>query len=286
MQTTLKRRNSLVVITKDNPVLSLIFNMICTYKIINVKNGRYYIGSTEDKHCRWDRHLRELRKNKHHCIYLQRSWNKYGEYNFNFEVDKKFDSIGDARKLEQEYLDDKSLPLYNISKKAGGGDLISCHPNRDEIVSKMTESVQKHMNKLTVEEKRELYGSPGSKNGMFGKTHTSEVKTKLSDRMKDNNFALGCKWTPEQKAKLSKVASMRTGEKNPFYGKHHKERVKKAISLKNKGRKPSNCIPVIIDGVKYDSMTLASKELDIGVPLVRYRLQSKNFPTYMYKESQ
>ncbi len=56
------------------------------YKIVNLVNGRVYIG--ESYHClqRKRQHLRELKKNRHSNSHLQRAWNKYGKENFKFII--------------------------------------------------------------------------------------------------------------------------------------------------------------------------------------------------------
>ena len=117
--------------------------MIGTYKIINKKIKKYYYGSSIDIEKRLKRHKNELGKNKHHSIYLQRAYNKYGCDNFEFVADEIFDKVSDARDREQFEFDNNNTNLYNVSMYASGGDLISYHPNRDEIVKKMTISVNK-----------------------------------------------------------------------------------------------------------------------------------------------
>ena len=49
------------------------------YKIINVVNNKFYVGSAVDLKRRKTRHFSELRTGKHNNRYLQSSWDKYGE---------------------------------------------------------------------------------------------------------------------------------------------------------------------------------------------------------------
>lgn len=56
------------------------------YKITCVVNNKSYIGSSVDLSERGIQHLSDLKHNRHHSIYLQRSFNKYGEDAFTFEV--------------------------------------------------------------------------------------------------------------------------------------------------------------------------------------------------------
>lgn len=56
------------------------------YKIENVVTGKSYIGRSLNCQNRWRQHLYKLRKNKHPNPYLQNSWNKHGENNFEFSI--------------------------------------------------------------------------------------------------------------------------------------------------------------------------------------------------------
>lgn len=93
------------------------FNKVCgIYKITNIHNGHFYIGSSYNVGKRITQHKADLRKNKHHSPYLQRSWNIYGEGGFIFSVIEEC-SRDDLLSIEQKYLDDLS-PDYNVSKSA------------------------------------------------------------------------------------------------------------------------------------------------------------------------
>lgn len=56
------------------------------YRIINIINGKVYIGQSINVYQRWSSHKAYLRSNNHHSEHLQRAWNKYGEKNFKFEI--------------------------------------------------------------------------------------------------------------------------------------------------------------------------------------------------------
>lgn len=88
------------------------------YKIINIINGKCYIGSSIDIKRRWKEHNRNLIKNNHINVHLQKSWNKHGKSSFLFEI---IELVGDIKNLvirEQYYLDEANLfnsnILYNI----------------------------------------------------------------------------------------------------------------------------------------------------------------------------
>ena len=54
------------------------------YKIINRKNGKYYVGSSVNIHERWNEHRRTLREGTHINPKLQASWKRNGEPKFDF----------------------------------------------------------------------------------------------------------------------------------------------------------------------------------------------------------
>lgn len=56
------------------------------YTITNLINNKIYVGLSTNILQRIEYHKRSLRKNNHHCIYLQRAWDIYGEENFLFEI--------------------------------------------------------------------------------------------------------------------------------------------------------------------------------------------------------
>lgn len=90
----------------------------------------------------------------------------------------------------------------------------------------------------------------------------------------------------EIKMKISKYAKNRTGEKNSFYGKHHSEETKEILRKKRVGKyHGSQNIPFYIDGIKYNSLGEASKELDIHITTIKHRLKSPNkkFENYVYE---
>ena len=137
---------------------------------------------------------------------------------------------------------------------------------------------------MTPEERSQKYGKPGEKNGMYGKTHTEEVRQILSEVNKCNTYCKGKKASEKTKQKMSENAKLRTGEKNPFFGKHHSKETIQKIREKNIGKPPLNNIKITIDGVFYISMTEASRQLNIPVPTILWRIKSKNskFDNYKY----
>ena len=122
------------------------------YSISNKINGKSYIGSSCDIIRRWRHHKQNLNKGIHHCIYLQRAWNKYGKNNFVFHIEAKC-TKDNLISLEQSFLDKAKLnrkQYYNSTYHAGGQEpknvtkkqnphkcegLSCCHRNQQPVTS-------------------------------------------------------------------------------------------------------------------------------------------------------
>ena len=84
----------------------------CIYKIQNICNGKFYLGSTNNRKRRWGEHKSRLKSSTHENSYLQNAWNKYGEDNFIFitlKICKEFQ----LEELETFYYY-VSKPEYNL----------------------------------------------------------------------------------------------------------------------------------------------------------------------------
>lgn len=57
----------------------------CIYQIVRLGTSDCYIGQTVGLRKRKATHLGQLRRGKHHSVYLQNAFNKYGEGAFSFE---------------------------------------------------------------------------------------------------------------------------------------------------------------------------------------------------------
>lgn len=236
------------------------------YKIVNKYNGKIYYGSAKNVIKRFNRHKNDLRRDKHVNTHLQRAWNKYGEDIFDFEV---VEEVSDNMLLivEQKYLD-INYDGYNIGLSASGGDNISNNPNKDKVINNIKKSIIRRYENMSEEERKEVYGRRGKENSNWKGGRKKCVCGKEIN--KENKTCMSCKDSSK--------------DNNPFYGKRHTEETKKKLSEVNKGRKPPNRIPFIINGVRYESLSDANKELGIHITTIRYRLKSNNpkFSEYKY----
>lgn len=211
------------------------------YMIINVINGRFYIGSTLDYKRRFNEHKRALLARNHHSKYLQRAWDKYGDKSFKFVLlqtclkDEMLD-------MEQSLLDDR-LPAYNMNKKVDSrlGRKMSKEARLKMSVLKKGKSSPRKGVKLSEEARKKLsdshkeqipwhkgktgvysaetrikmgvhnIGRPAWGNGIKGSVPWNKgIKTSEDVKMKQREAAKarpsnrkGCKWNPESKKRLS-----------------------------------------------------------------------------------
>jgi group I intron endonuclease len=87
------------------------------YRILNLANGKSYVGSSVNIEQRWKLHRVSLHRGIHHSRYLQHSFKKYGETAFEFEVLITCDPDY-LLFYEQQFLD-QLQPEYNTYKIAG-----------------------------------------------------------------------------------------------------------------------------------------------------------------------
>jgi group I intron endonuclease len=159
------------------------------YKIRNVVNQHYYVGSTVDSRKRFWEHRKDLRLGRHVCIRLQRAWNKYGEDCFKFEVVEQLEGRDLLLPAEQKWLDEHygAEYCYNVSSSAYT-PMRNPSPELRAVQAKRTK------------EYAATYGSPRA-----GHTHTEEAKDRIRQAKLDNpqQHWLGKERSPETRAKIS-----------------------------------------------------------------------------------
>lgn len=113
------------------------------YKITNIINGNFYIGSSSNIRKRKEKHFRYLRKGEHENKHLQNAFNKYGEPAFVFEV-LKYVNQSELLNEEQLLLNEHfNKPyFYNICATAGSPS-VKGRVKSEEHRKKLAESVKK-----------------------------------------------------------------------------------------------------------------------------------------------
>ena len=263
---------------------------IGVYKISNSLSGRYYIGYSTNINKRFTVHRSKLKQNCHDNIFLQRAYNLDGQDKFIYEIIHICDTEEEAKEIELQYLTDLTIRniIYNLNFNNSGGDLLTHHPDKEKIREKISNSCKETISKMTPEERSQKYGKFGDKNGMYGKTHTEEVKKMNSELKKGNTYCKGKKASEETRQKISENAKLRIGEKNPFFGKHHSEETIQKIKEKSKGRLPPTATKISVNDIIYISISEAARQLNKPLPTILWRLKSKNpkFDSYKYFEEE
>ena len=122
------------------------------YEIINLTNGKSYVGSSSDIKRRWIRHVRTVRDGQHVNPYLQNAWNKYGEESFSFCVIERATDNTYLEEREQHWLD-RAFEVgdtYNMSRTSRGRG----HPQSEETRQKISATIKKY--EFTAEHKRNI----------------------------------------------------------------------------------------------------------------------------------
>ena len=174
--------------------------MPCIYKITNLINNKFYIGSTQGSFTkRRGEHLTELNGNYHKNKHLQASYNKYGKDNFLFEIIEEFKFPKDySRNYIYEYITDRELfyittlnPHYNIARETRGG----------KLGRKISEQEKEHLRKLFTGRFVPEYVKEKIRKARALQVITEEHKQKISKKLKGIKRGSGRKQSPEQKEK-------------------------------------------------------------------------------------
>lgn len=148
--------------------------MICgIYGIKNKVNNKIYIGQSINIQSRWKTHLRELNNKKHANKKLTNSFEKYGENQFEF-IMLEVCSKEDAPWKEQEWIDKYS---------------------REELFNEVFD----------------VQFRSGDSNPFYGRKHSDECKSKMSELRKGKNL----------------------GKDNPNFGKKHGKDIGLKMTLNN-----------------------------------------------------
>jgi group I intron endonuclease len=176
------------------------------YQILNIVNGKRYIGSSSNLKKRLSSHSLSLSKNYHHNKHLQNAFLKYGIDKFEIKI-LLYCSIEDLIFFEQRAIDAYGLKnLYNIRIKAESNQGLKAS---EETRRKLSE--ERRTRKMSIEARKKM--SEWHK----GKIVSEETRKKLSEINKGKTVL------PHTEETKKKIGDSHRGEKCYLYGKFGKE---------------------------------------------------------------
>lgn len=259
------------------------------YILKSEKANKYYFGSTINLEKRLKKHIYDFKRSKHHNVFAQEIWDKYKDWSINAFI--PFENFTEAKKFEEKMINKyKGCNwLVNIGLGVKGGDNVTLNPNKNDIVLRRSQTLKDNILEIKNKNPEMFYQkfvAPmlGEKNPMYGKTHTLEIRKRLSELKKGKSPPnKGMAMSEEQKKKLSLVCPKKFGPDNQFYGKTHTEKTKQILREKQLGKVTGLGDIIEIDGIQYPSYWNASKILNIPLVTIRWRCLSKNPKFKNYK---
>jgi len=165
------------------------------YQIRNLVNGKVYVGSAINLRARWQKHLSNLRYNKHPNIKLQNAFNKYGVDNLIFEIIELVPNKEQLLDREQYYINTLNAVNegYNICPIAGNTTGVFhteesiqkmkvAHSNISEETRKRMSEAGKRRKPISEETRRHM--SEAQKGKVLSSTHRENLSKALKGRCK------------------------------------------------------------------------------------------------------
>jgi len=179
------------------------------YKITNIVNGKFYIGSATNLVKRRRSHLSSLKYGRHKNEKLQRSYDKHGKDSFKFET-VLYCNAKNLIMYEQIVIDgfDPVTNGYNIKPVAGS---TTGYKHSDEAKAKMKAAWVGRVLPTPSEDRGRKISE--SKTGKKRKPFTEEAKRNMSLSKIGNKNRLGIPHTEETKAKMKAIREMKKLEK-------------------------------------------------------------------------
>jgi len=200
------------------------------YKIRNIINNKFYVGSTVNSRVRFQTHRRNLRAGKHQSPHMQAAWNKYGEDCFKFEIIEIVECSEDLLAAEQKWLDEHAGKPH-------------CYNWATDASAPMRGKKHTDYSKGKVSENRKGKHS-GENHYRFGKEVSDEVRKKIGDSQRGVKKPEGRKISEEGLAKIKVAAE--AGHYSHWQGKTHSEQSKDKMSKTVYVLKPDNTVETYI----------------------------------------
>jgi len=199
------------------------------YEIVNLINGKRYVGSALSFRNRFASHRHSLRLGKHHSRFLQNSWSKHGEQSFSFRkliICRPADLV-----FYEQIVIDSTGPEYNICRKAGSCLGVKWTKEAKEKQSEIQSRVRNFLGRKHTPETLALMSASqkGRPSPMKGRKRNPEAVTKTAAAHR------GSKRSEETRSKMSAI---RAGTKMPPRSAEYRAKI--SASLKGKQKSPEH----------------------------------------------
>lgn len=200
------------------------------YKIENLVNSDFYIGSAKNLNKRFYEHRRQLNKNCHPNRYLQFVWNKYSECNFKFSIVELVFDFSLLIGREQFYIDNLK-PKYNLAPTANS---MLGFSHSEKTKAKISEAAKNISDETRIKMKTHKFSLEHRKNLSIAR---KKRVTLDSTKLKLSKAGLNRKHTKDAKLKQSK------SKLGHIVSKETREKISKSLLERNK---PNIKKPIII----------------------------------------
>lgn len=224
--------------------------MAVIYRITNMANGKYYIGSADSFARREWQHKYDLKRGVHKNPRLQAAWNKYGEEMFVFEILQEIPEGESQLQIEDGYLKKcvGQPDCYNINTGAELPRLGLKHTEESKLKTSLNRKGK----------------TAGKNHYRYGKQVSPDVREKIGAAQRGKSKGTGRKVSEEGRAKIR--ANIEAGRSHMHWlGRKHTEEAKAKMS------KP---ILVMPDNRVFPSLSAVLEHYGIFMPTLRRALKT------------
>lgn len=247
------------------------------YKITNLVNGKIYVG-------------KQVKNNPNYMgsgFLIKNAIKKYGIDNFKKDIlEDNIDNLEilNIREIYWISLLDSTNVGYNIMAGGTGGDTLTNHPRKEDIIK--LRSLANTGQKRSDAQKENMSNSQKNYQNNLSPLEKSDRGKKIAESRKERIYNNGLtekeiernKKAGERLIKIAQSKDFREKQsirmKEQQTGKIFSDEHKKNIGIASKGRISVHRKKVQIENIIYDALGIASTELNIPMSTLKHRLNS------------
>jgi group I intron endonuclease len=261
------------------------------YRITNLVNDKFYVGSTNNSKVRFRNHQRLLKKGTHHCKHLQAAWSHYGGDKFRFAMTELVELAADLERLEDVQLQlhvgkdycynsgysakapwrgapkgshpSFGVPLSAEQKQAIGDTLRAGYASGDYPHPRLGKA---HTPETRAKIVANRTAPAGENHYRHGQTLSAEVRQKIGDTQRGVPKGPGRKVSEAGRAKIAAAAA--AGSYSHWEGRQHTEEAKAKMSRSIIATNPAGL------EFTYPSITKLREVLELKPPTVNRALKA------------